>query len=354
METWAIVDFSGYNYDGKFIVKEACIFQDREVPNGELTKTIMVTKPPGPRPTGENLNAWLKYLKKTGIKWNKSNCSIEELRSTLSSLVERCYVYVKNSKKIFQLLEFLGLKKNIRLRNAEKLGLYERKSSSTKICSFHVNRKLHYYCAAYNAKKIVDWVFGGNEIKCLVVDFNGYFFTTRKYELKEISIFGLNKKGAVVYHNLFVVPSEIGIRGSHSPLDFETLIKSTLEDASNVTHLFVKTRDHKKVLRRINKSKEILCLDDYEYKEGTVGTAPSTDCSYHTRLGMDMNLCADVSANKMVDWVIAKRYYDIKNLSKKTIVGTIINRELHGGLGFKFNMPLLEFHSKKLNVDEEL
>lgn len=354
MAEWAIIDFNGYYYEGKFIIKEICTFKSQ---NGDISEFVAVTLPPELNPSDENKSFYMNFYKKTSINWSTGNCYIDELRYNLTVvLMDYPFVLIKTTEKLNQLKEFLEISNIGNSLIAEDFGFREKTSGMRRVCTFHDSRARPYDCAGYNARKILNWYSGILKISCAVVDFNGYYSAGNKFAMKEISIYGIDNKGSIVYHNLFVVkfPRDLfnmqsfiadynenyyeryGIEwanGSHDSSRVIDIIRNIVDFALSNKRIFVKSAIHRNQLQRsFSLSREFidssLCMDKLDYNEKAFHIQGSF-CHFHTTLIGDSKICADFGAKKMVEWIVNKKYYEDRNINAKIAADVMMHRELN-------------------------
>ncbi|KAH0557764.1 hypothetical protein KQX54_011544 [Cotesia glomerata] len=244
----------------------------------------------------------------------------------------------------------------MRYYNLSDRGKQRSEAEQALICTFHDSRARPYDCAGYNARKILDWYSGILKISCAVVDFNGYYSANNKFAMKEISIYGIDNKGSIVHHNLFVVkfPRDLlnmqsfiadynenyyetygieWVNGSHDSSRVIDIIKNVVDFALSNKRIFVKNAIHRNKLQRsFNLSREFidssLCMDKLNYNENAFYIQGSF-CRFHTSLIGDSKICADFGTKKMVEWIVNKKYYEDHNLNAKIATDVMMHRELN-------------------------
>ncbi|XP_057339500.1 uncharacterized protein LOC130677000 [Microplitis mediator] len=350
-----MIDFSGYYYNRKFVIKEMVAIEI-DGPDS-MNITTRVTAPPESRLRPENRRHYRYFLRRCGILWNSGEHNISRLRRDLLDYVrhEECYVYVKSDVKFRQLKEFLNIDNPPSVFIVDDYGFYEENSIRTNICPAHVAPLPQFYCAYYSGMEMIKWFWNMMKMTTVIIDFNGYYINGNKFIIKEFSIYGLNEYGVIVYHNFFVAqpPTDVenisnvidiynqnyyqkyGIDwsdGTHELSHLHTILLNIFQFAVSIEDTFVKNKDYGNELKKIIfEYAQCTYLDKLNYTEEMTSESVDTKCIYHTPGNTYRNMCADFRARKMVDWIVEMKYYEKKTreeaIERQTLFDVNLRRQ---------------------------
>lgn len=345
-----IIDFSGFYFNDRFIIKEICMCKIIDYRNGYVRPFMYVTKPPVQNLEGENIVFYVyqSFKEINGIEWNTGSYSVDALRRRILYIFNRgIKIFVKNDIKAEQLMNFIG-REDYKPDTLNDLGFNENSVMRSSRCRYHNTNQQFSYCARDNAMKMVRWFLRMNNIMYIIIHFNGYYTDENKFTFKEFSIYGLDANGLVLYDNLFVakppnnlnnysldiienynrnIYEKFGIewtKGSYEPSHMKTKVINIVKTAANLKYIFVKNKIYKnELIRIIGDSYNILCLDEFNYIESL---HLSTSCIYHTHEDISKNKCVGDQANDMMNWIVRTEYYKIDNIHERIRFNKILRR----------------------------
>ncbi|XP_057337177.1 uncharacterized protein LOC130675451 [Microplitis mediator] len=336
-----VIDFSGYYYKNKFIIKEFCLFRIQHltiIPGRTIITKDLITSISS-RPQNES---YQKFIDKFGINNTHSSYTLNRLRQKLKVIIHRSNnIYVRNRQQLSKLISFINDNrygcKEVKLMS--DLGFNDSYELTETNCPYHSNQSNN-YCAHDNARFMTYWLRQRKVDKIqlrtnmqLVINFSGYYDHRNKFKIKELSIHGLNDDGYIVYHKLYVTKpaynlssfmneyvknkfndiyyDNFGIKyedGNRELLHTHKKISEIILN-NDVKIIYVKNLDYFNLLRKIVANIEqfvVICLEDYYY----IDTYDIwSNCGYHTHEDSNKNICVDSSGINMVNWILTNKFY---------------------------------------------
>ncbi|XP_057337413.1 uncharacterized protein LOC130675611 [Microplitis mediator] len=336
-----VIDFSGYYYKNKFIIKEFCSFRIHHltiIPEQTIITKDLITSIPS-RPQNES---YQKFIDKFGINNTLSSYELKKLREKIKLAIDRNNnIYVRNRQQLSKLIRFINDErygcKEVKLMS--DLGFNDSYELTETNCPYHSNQSNN-YCAGDNARLMADWLIDRklNKIQLcrnmrLVINFSGYYDHRNKYKIKELSIHGLNDDGNIVYHKLYVTTpaynltsfmneivknkyndiyyDNIGIKYEDGNRELLRTHKKISEIILNndVKIIYVKNFDYFNLLRKLVtniRRFNVICLEECNYVENN---DINFVCQYHTHEKSNKNICVDSSGINMVNWILTNEFY---------------------------------------------
>ncbi|XP_057336381.1 uncharacterized protein LOC130674915 [Microplitis mediator] len=368
MKMKVVIDFSGYYFRNKFIIKEFCWC--RLVNLRVITKPIIIAKDPQfSVPSQPYNNSYKNFMEKFGIKNTNQLYPMNQLRQKVKLIiVQNDLIYVRNDHQLSKLMSFISDRKyqSDKIKLLSDLGFDDNYELTGTNCPHHIN-KSNNYCAGDNAKLMADWLIERkvNKIRLrtnmqLVINFSGYYDLKNEFIIKELSIRGLNNDGNIVYHKLYVSKpandstnsfmnesvkniyndiyyDNFGIKYEDGNCDlFRIDIKiSKLLINFDIKIIYVKNHYYYNLLSKIIdnigkyddaniKRFDVICLEDYNYIDAY---DIYSNCGYHKHDDNNKNICVDNSAVNMVNWILTNKFY--KSEVRNRFSGTSLNDDIN-------------------------
>lgn len=350
-----VIDFSGLIYQKKFYIIEYYQCEINEKSEIKYSTTIVTKLPCYIDPTKDSKYETFKRV--YGVKLSAGFFKVDQFRRRLTKLVSKTSTVYLRNKYYHKLLNgFLG-RHLYNVEYLEELGYLKSPVVST-TCPYHEKPGKN-YCAVINAIEMAHWLVGSYDVQIetlkmsnhmqMVIHFNGYF-VSREYFFKELSIYGLNSRGTIVFHQWFVVkPPNVDINKMAEvrvAYDVNVYDKygtkwndgfvpaSKIKDTffrifayANRATVYVNSLHEKKIFETIIQFPyEIVCLEDFGYVHKMA--ALPTKCTFHTHSNPTKNVCVDDLSLDMVDFVkknellspdVRDQVRKFRNLSQRTI-----------------------------------
>ncbi|XP_057336800.1 uncharacterized protein LOC130675230 [Microplitis mediator] len=354
-----VIDFSGYNFKNKFIIREFCLC--RLIDLKVIDDPIIVIKDPLFSVLSQpEYNSYKNFINKFGIKHTHGLYSLYEFRQKLKKVINKnSKIYVRNAEQLSKLISFID-DSNFNFNEVKlmsDLGFDDNYELTGTNCPHHIN-KSNNYCAGDNAKLMADWLRHKKLDKLkllnnmqLVINFSGYYDYKNELTIKELSIVGLSNDGKIIYHKLYVT------KPVNNPISFINRINKNNYNNNFYDNFGIKYEDGNCELFRVNnkirkillhhdieiiyvknyyyynllskivaniKRFDVICLEDYNY----IDTYDiNTNCGYHTHKDNNKNICVDNSTVNMVNWILTNEFY--KSEVRNRFSGTSLHDDIN-------------------------
>ncbi|XP_057337297.1 uncharacterized protein LOC130675531 [Microplitis mediator] len=353
-----VIDFSGYYYKNKFIIKEfsLCRLDYLSV----ITEPITITKDPqNAIPLQANNKSYKNFIDKFGVKNSHNLYPVYVLRSRLMRINhENNKIYVRNGEQLSKLISFINNSKyqSDKIKLLSDLGFDDNYELTETNCPHHIN-KSNNYCAGDNAKLMAEWLIERkvNKINSrrnmqLVINFSGYRDYKNKFKIKELSIHGLNDDGNIVYHKLCVIKpvyvsndsinninkkkydnyyNKFGIKYDDGYYELQRMRNEiyNIVTRCDIQVIYVKNYHYYDLLTYVFgdiEKYDVTCLEDHNYVEAY---DINTNCGYHTHEDNSKNICVNNSVINMVKWILTNKFYksEVRNRFSEITLNDDIN-----------------------------
>ncbi|KAH0555122.1 hypothetical protein KQX54_015390 [Cotesia glomerata] len=320
---------SGLIYRKKFYIIEyyQCEINGSKI---EYSTTIVTKLPLYIDPTTDSRYKTFKRV--YGVKLSAGFIKVDQFRRKLTKLIPKMdTVYLRNEYYHQLFIEFL--RKNFsNIEYLEDLG-YLKDPVVFTTCPYHENPGKN-YCATMNAIEMALWLVNTYDVEIeslkmakrvqLVIHFNGYY-SSKEYFFKELSIYGLDSRGVIVYHQWFVAKPakvavdkmaevwaayDVNVYDKYGIKWYDGFVSaSKIKDTffrilsySNSETVYVNSLHEKNIFKTFNEFPvEVVCLNDFGYVHKM--PAKPTKCKYHIHTNMTKNVCIDDLSVDMVAFV---------------------------------------------------
>ncbi|KAH0555108.1 hypothetical protein KQX54_015288 [Cotesia glomerata] len=345
-----VIDFSGFNFNRRFIVRElsVCRIDTTLI----VVRRFVIAIPPHIASQYRRTSNYQQFRDKYGVKDHlDAAIDFEEFQEsfTIKDFIQDSNVlYLRNWEQFEQLISFCPIVQLYRnkVKLLTNIGFDDTNEVLQTFCSYHQSHRN--YCANDNAQLMGSWIINRKLRKLnsrknmqLVVNFTGFCDTNNSFKVKEFSVLGINNQGNIVYKKLFVVKlvldsknintaaianyknyyyNHFGIHylhGNYEENRFLNKIRKLFKDY-DVNIVYVNAHNQSYFLNYLipDLSIEVISLSDYNYVEELNNS--NLTCVYHTHNVRSKNVCAALKGWQMTFWILGNKFYkpEVRNRGK--------------------------------------